>query len=87
MLLEEFILPSTLTQTEVAERLSISDPRLNEIVRGKRGVTPDMPLHLERLLEASAGFLGLQQEWDLWQALHGLNHRRCGTIAPLKRTA
>ncbi len=88
MLLEEFILPSNLTQTEVAQRLGISYPRLNEIIHEKRGVTPDTALRLERLFGASAGFwLGLQQDWDLWQALHSPEAKQIRKISPLKRTA
>src|SRR5438093_10278167 len=71
MLLEEFLLPLGITQSALAARLAISFPRLNEIVRGKRGVTPDTALRLARVLGMSADFwLGLQQDWDLWHALH-----------------
>ena len=49
MLLEEFLEPLGLTQTEFAERLGVSYPRVNELVHGKRGVTPDTALRLERL--------------------------------------
>jgi antitoxin HigA-1 len=72
MLLEEFIEPLGLTQTELARRLGVSYPRLNEIVKGRRSVTPDTALRLARVLGTSADFwLGLQLDWDLWHALHG----------------
>ena len=71
MLLEEFIKPLELTQTELAQRLSVSYPRLNEIVRGRRSVTPDTALRLSHVLGMSADFwLGLQQDWDLWHAMN-----------------
>ncbi len=39
MLLEEFLEPLGLTQTELAEKLGVSYPRVNELIHGKRGVT------------------------------------------------
>ena len=50
ILLEEFLKPLALTQTELAERLGVSYPRVNELVHGKRDMTPDTALRLERLL-------------------------------------
>lgn len=88
MLLAEFIKPCGLTQAEVAKRLDISYPRLNEIVHGHRGVTPDTALRLERLFGASAGFwLGLQQDRDLWHALRSPEAVAIKRITPLKATA
>src|SRR5438105_5725761 len=82
MLLEEFLVPLGITQSALAARLAISFPRLNEIVRGKRGVTPDTALRLARVVGMSADFwLGLQQDWDLWHALHG---KRASEINRLK---
>ena len=46
MLREEFVKPLGITQSELAVRLGISFPRLNEIIRGKRAVTPDTALRL-----------------------------------------
>ena len=71
MLLEEFLKPLGISQSAFAIRLGVSFPRLNEIIRGKRAVTPDTALRLARVLGMSADFwLGLQQDWDLWHALH-----------------
>lgn len=71
MLLEEFIKPLALTQTELAQRLGISYPRLNEVIKGRRSVTPDTALRLSHVLGMSADFwLGLQQDWDLWHAMN-----------------
>ena len=70
MLLEEFLKPLGMTQTEFAHRLGVSFPRLNEIVRGKRSVTSDTALRLAQVLRMPAHFwLGLQQDWDLWHAM------------------
>lgn len=70
MLLEEFLKPLGVSQSAFAVRLGVSFPRLNEIVRGKRSVTPDTALRLARVTRMSADFwLGLQQDWDLWHAM------------------
>ena len=69
MLLEEFLKPLGVSQAAFAKRLGVSYPRLNEVVRGRRGVTPDTALRLARVTGMSAEFwLGLQQDWDLWHA-------------------
>jgi addiction module HigA family antidote len=70
MLREEFLVPLGITQSAFAARLGVSFPRLNEVINGKRAVTPDTALRLARVLGMSADFwLGLQQDWDLWHAL------------------
>ena len=54
MLMEEFLKPLKMTQIQLAERLGVSYPRVNELIRGKRGVTPDTALRLERLFGMEA---------------------------------
>jgi len=69
MLLEEFLNPMGLTQRDLAEAIGVPYQRVNEIVRGRRGVTPSTALRLERFLGMSAGFwMNLQLRWDLYQA-------------------
>lgn len=71
MLLHEFLVPWGMTQMELARRIGVSYPRVNEIVKGKRGITPDTALRLARLTNMTADFwMGLQRGWDLWHALH-----------------
>jgi addiction module HigA family antidote len=87
MLLEEFLKPLGMSQSEFAGRLGVSFPRLNEVIRGKRGVTPDTALRLERVLGMSAGFwLGLQQDWDLWHAARGRNAASIQRLQPVERS-
>ncbi len=82
MLFEEFVKPLGLTQTELARRLDVSYPRLNEIIKGRRSVTPNTALRLSRVIGMSADFwLGLQQDWDLW---HAMNSREAKEITRLK---
>jgi addiction module HigA family antidote len=59
------------TQTEFADAAGISRVRLNEVIHGRRSITPDTALRLERTLGKPAyWWLGLQQDYDLWQAMH-----------------
>jgi len=58
MLFEEFIKPLGLTQTELARCLGVSYPRLNEIIKGRRSVTPDTALRLSRVLGMPAENVG-----------------------------
>ncbi|MSR81482.1 MAG: addiction module antidote protein, HigA family [Candidatus Latescibacteria bacterium] len=88
MLLEDFLKPLGVSQSAFAIRLGVSFPRLNEIIRGRRGVTTDTALRLARVLGISADFwLGLQQDWDLWQAMQGKNAREIAALEPLSQTA
>lgn len=84
MLLEEFLKPLGISQSELAVRLGVSFPRLNEIVRGRRSVTPDTALRLARVLGMSADFwLGLQQDWDLWHAMNGPGADEIARLEPI----
>ncbi len=86
MLLEEFLKPLALTQTELAERLGVSYPRVNELVHGKRDMTPDTALRLERLFGVEAQlWLNLQLRWDLYHATHSPAAQQIQLIKPLKR--
>jgi addiction module HigA family antidote len=88
MLLEEFLRPLGISQSAFAIRLGISFPRLNEIVRGRRGVTPDTALRLERVLGMPADFwLGLQLDWDLWHAIRSQAAAAIARLEPLKRAS
>lgn len=70
MLLEEFLKPLGMSQVELAERIRVSYPRVNEIIKGKRGITPDTALRLAKLLGTTAEFwLNGQRNWDLWHAM------------------
>jgi len=84
MLLEEFLKPLGITQSAFAIRLGVSFPRLNEIIRAKRAVTPDTALRLARVTGMSADFwLGLQSDWDLWHALRSAGAKEIAKLTPL----
>ena|SRR5277367_5322663 len=69
MLLEEFLVPMELSQTMLAHAIEIPLNRLNEIIRGKRGVTVDTALRLSSYFKNSPEFwLHLQIAHDLSKA-------------------
>ena len=69
MLLEEFLIPMNLTQRELADAIHVPYQRLNEIVNGRRGMTPSTALRLSKYFGNSAGFwLSLQTRWALYHA-------------------
>lgn len=69
ILLTEFMEPLRLTAYRLAKDLHISIPRVNDLVRGKRGITADTALRLSRYFGNSAQFwIGLQSGYDLWIA-------------------
>ena len=85
MLLEEFLKPLGISQTELAQRIQVSYPRVNEIVNIKRGITPDTALRLARLFRTSPEFwLNGQQNWDLWHSLHSPEARDIERIEPVE---
>lgn len=83
MLLEEFLKPMGMTQVQLAELIHTSYPRVNEIINGKRGITPDTALRLSALLGTSAEFwLNGQRNWDLWHAMRAPSARVLKKIRP-----
>ena len=88
MLLEEFLKPLDISQSAFAVRLGVSFPRLNEVIRGKRSVTPDTALRLAQVTGMSADFwLGLQTDWDLWHALRSADAAQIAKLTPLPRAS
>lgn len=84
MLLEEFIKPLGMTQAELARRLGVSYPHLNEIIKGRLTVTPDTAFRLARVLGMPADFwLDLQQDWDLWHAMNSPEAKEISKLKPV----
>jgi len=66
ILLEEFLKPMEISQYRLAKDIGVPPRRINEIVHGKRGVSADTALRLERFFGLSEGFwLRLQARYDL----------------------
>jgi addiction module HigA family antidote len=84
MLRVEFLIPLGMTQSELARRISVSYPRVNEIVNGRRGISPDTALRLARLFGTSPEFwLNGQLNWDLWHALRSPDAADLEAIEPI----
>jgi addiction module HigA family antidote len=66
ILMEEFLLPLSITQYRLAKEISVPPRRINEIVHGKRAVSADTALRLSRNFGTSERFwLNLQNRYDL----------------------
>ena len=66
ILREEFMMPLGLSAHALAVALQVAAPRINDIVREKRGVTPDTALRLARYFNSTPQFwLNLQTSYDL----------------------
>jgi antitoxin HigA-1 len=75
-LIEEFLRPG-LTQREAAQRMGVPLNRLNELIRGKRGVTADTALRLADLFGTSPQFwMNLQVATDLYMAARPREQQR-----------
>jgi antitoxin HigA-1 len=84
VLLEEFLTPICISHTAFAVRLGVSRQRLNDLIHGRRGVTPDSALRLARMLGTSPEFwLTLRETWDLWHAAHGPDAKEIAALEPL----
>ena len=69
MLLEEFLNPMGLTQRDLADSIHVPYQRINEIINGRRGVTPSTALRLSKFFGVSADYwMNLQLRWDLYFA-------------------
>jgi addiction module HigA family antidote len=66
VLLEDFLIPMKIPQTQLADHLKISVQRINELVNGKRGVTPETAWLLAAAFQTSPAFwMNLQAQHDL----------------------
>lgn len=69
MLLEEFLLPAGKTQAAFAREVGWTKARLNELIKGKRGVTAEAALDLAEALGTSPRlWMNLQSTFDLNEA-------------------
>ena len=69
MLLEEFLKPMGINQRELSNAIKVPYQRINEIINGKRGITPSTALRLAKVFGVSADFwMNIQLRWDLYFA-------------------
>jgi addiction module HigA family antidote len=88
MLLMEFLRPLGVSQLKFAKQIGVGYPRLNEIINGKRAVTPDTAMRFAKALETSPQFwLNAQLATDLCNAQHSRAAKAIAKIKPLPELA
>jgi len=66
----EFLEPLGMTQLQLATAIGITRVRINEIILGKRSITPDTAFRLAQYFNTTPNFwLGLQMDVDMWDTL------------------
>lgn len=81
MLAEDFMADFDLTVTGLAEAVGVSRQSINELLRGRRAVSPEMALRLGRLFGNTPEFwLNAQRAVDLWDAAQAIK----GEVARIK---
>jgi addiction module HigA family antidote len=69
MLLEEFLKPMGLTQRHLADAIHVPYQRVNDLINGRRGMTPNIALRLAKYFGNTPAFwMNLQLRWDLYFA-------------------
>ncbi len=69
ILREEYLKPMGITQRDLADGIRVPYQRVNELINGKRGITPSTALRLAKYFGTTAGFwMNLQLRWDLYRA-------------------
>lgn len=68
VLSEYYMKDAGLNQSQLAAKLNCAPRKINEIVNGKRGITPEFALQLEEVLGTSAEmWVRMQAEWEVAQ--------------------
>lgn len=88
ILREEFLSPMEMSANALAMELHVPAPRINDVVRERRGVTPDTALRLARYFGTTPQFwLNLQSSFDLRKAEVELGKRIRTEVRPLQQAA
>ena len=75
ILREEYLEPLKMTQQHLAAALGITRVRVNEIILGKRSITPDTAFRLSKYFKTTPDFwLNLQKNVDMWDTLQIHEH-------------
>ncbi len=86
ILLEEFLKPMEISQYKLAKDIGVHPRRINEIVQGKRAISPDTGLRLSRYFGLSERFwVNVQARYDLEiekDRLGGRLEREVKVLAP-----
>lgn len=81
----EFLEPLNLTQQQLADAIGVTRVRVNELILGKRSITPDTAFRLARFFNTTPDFwIGLQTNVDMWETLRTRN-KEYEQITPLEK--
>lgn len=84
ILREEFLAPLGMSANALSMALRVPAPRVNDIVRERRAITPDTALRLARYFDTTPEFwLNLQSTYDLKQAEQALGHIIRQEVSPM----
>lgn len=83
ILLEEFLKPLGVTQSAFAARIGVTFARVNEIVHGKRRITPETAMRFSRVFGTSPEmWLNMQYIIDLYDAQHSPKAKEIARLRP-----
>jgi addiction module HigA family antidote len=84
VLLQEFLIPWGISQNQLAKHMDINTSRLNDVVRGRRGITGDTALRLARATNTTPEFwMNLQALFELETAKDALGDRLEKEVTPV----
>jgi len=80
--LEEFLAPMGLTQRDLADGIRVPYQRVNELINGRRGITPSTAVRLAKFFGTTPDlWMNLQLRWDLYHA----QEAEAGDLERIKR--
>lgn len=81
----EFLKPLNLSQQQLAGSIGLTRVRINELILGKRSLTPDTAFRLAKFFNTTPDFwMGLQTNVDMWDTLQA-SKEEYESISPIKR--
>ncbi|WP_022846821.1 HigA family addiction module antitoxin [Desulfurobacterium sp. TC5-1] len=79
ILLEEFLRPLNMTQSELAKKLNVSFRTINDLINEKRGISPEMAIKLANFFGTTPQFwMNFQRDYDLWKAHNKMGEKKAG---------
>ena len=81
----DFLEPLNMTQQQLAEAIGVTRVRINELILGKRSITPDTAFRLAKFFNTTPDFwVSLQNSVDMWDTLQ-FRKKEYARITPLER--
>lgn len=88
VLREEFLVPLGMSANALSLALRVPAPRINDVVRERRAISPDTALRLARFFDTTAQFwLNLQMSYDLKRAELEAGQQIADEVRPMQRVA